>query len=162
MWVHDWCLICRRDRKLQGGEDSQDPISCRSFSTKEPLNIGHFCGKWPIKIRDPMSHCHPVLLQVYANLWFVPILWWWDVLTICYGCAWLISDVCALFVGCGTASAWKYLICTQSVMTSFLDNMLCVYMCVHDEWLFCARHSHAVAVGVSNLWLIRILWLRDI
>jgi len=30
---------------VQGGEDSQDPLSCRSFSTKEPLNIGHFCGK---------------------------------------------------------------------------------------------------------------------
>ena len=33
---------------------------CRSFSTKEPLNIGLFCGKWPIKIRDPMSLRHPV------------------------------------------------------------------------------------------------------
>jgi len=28
------------------------------FSTKEPSNIGHFCGKWPIKIRDPMSLRH--------------------------------------------------------------------------------------------------------
>ena len=31
--------------RVQGGEDSKDPLSCRSFSTKEPLNIGHFCGK---------------------------------------------------------------------------------------------------------------------
>jgi len=30
---------------VQGGEDSYDPLSCRLFSTKEPLNIGHFCGK---------------------------------------------------------------------------------------------------------------------
>jgi len=30
---------------LQGGEGSWDPRSCRSFSTKEPLHIGHFCGK---------------------------------------------------------------------------------------------------------------------
>ena len=30
---------------LQGGEASLDPLSCRSFSTKEPLNIGHVCGK---------------------------------------------------------------------------------------------------------------------
>jgi len=30
---------------IQGGEDSQNPLSSRSFSTKEPLNIGHFCGK---------------------------------------------------------------------------------------------------------------------
>jgi len=46
--------------KVQGGEDSYYPLNCRSFSTKEPLNIGHFCGKWPIKIRDPMSLRHPV------------------------------------------------------------------------------------------------------
>ena len=31
------------------------------FSSKEPLNIGHFCGKWPIKIRDSMSLRHPVV-----------------------------------------------------------------------------------------------------
>ena len=38
--------MCERDRgALQGGEDSKDPLSCRSFSTKEPLNICHFCGK---------------------------------------------------------------------------------------------------------------------
>ena len=35
-------------------------LSCRSFSTRDPLNIRHFCGKWPIKIRDPMSLRHPV------------------------------------------------------------------------------------------------------
>ena len=31
--------------EVEGGEDSWDPLSCRSFSAKEPLNIGHFCGK---------------------------------------------------------------------------------------------------------------------
>jgi len=35
---------------------------CRSFPTKEPLNIGHFCEKWPNKIRDPMS-----LIQGHFN-----------------------------------------------------------------------------------------------
>jgi len=49
-----------RVSSVQGGEDSQDPLSCRSFSTKEPLNIGHFCGKWLMKKRDPMSLRHPV------------------------------------------------------------------------------------------------------
>ena len=28
---------------------------------KEPVNLGLSCGKWPIKIRDPMSLRHPVL-----------------------------------------------------------------------------------------------------
>jgi len=35
-------------------------LSCRSFSTKEPLNICHFCWKWLIKIRNSMNFCHPV------------------------------------------------------------------------------------------------------
>jgi len=30
---------------LQGGQDSQDALSCRSFFAKEPLIIGLFCGK---------------------------------------------------------------------------------------------------------------------
>jgi len=38
---------------LQGGGDSQYALSCRLFSTKEPLIIRLFCGKWPIKIRHP-------------------------------------------------------------------------------------------------------------
>jgi len=57
---------------LQVGEDSQDPLSCRSFSTKEPLNMGHFCGKWPIKIRDPMSLRHPI--SIY-RIWCAIQLW---------------------------------------------------------------------------------------
>ena len=28
-----------------------NPLSCRSFSTKEPLNIGHFCGKLLLGVR---------------------------------------------------------------------------------------------------------------
>jgi len=46
----------------------------RRFSTIEPLNLGQFCGKWPIKIRDPMSLRHPAaplrpsrLLTIYAG-----------------------------------------------------------------------------------------------
>jgi len=56
-------LALRHSSTPQGGEDSKDPQSCRLFSTKEPLNIGHFCGKWPIKIKDPMTLHHPVLLS---------------------------------------------------------------------------------------------------
>jgi len=50
--------------KIQGGEDPQDALSCRSFSAKEPLIIGLFCGKWPIKIRHPMDLGHPVAMQL--------------------------------------------------------------------------------------------------
>ena len=45
---------------IHGGEDPSDALSCRSFFANEPLMIGLFCGKWPIKIRQPMGLRHPV------------------------------------------------------------------------------------------------------
>jgi len=53
--VREYLGAHRMSRKSVLTHDASVP-----FSTKEPLNIGHFCGKWPIKIRDPMSLRHPV------------------------------------------------------------------------------------------------------
>jgi len=50
--------------------NSWDPLTCTLFSTKEPLNVGHFCGKWPIKMRDPMSLGHPVSDHSHRRLLF--------------------------------------------------------------------------------------------
>jgi len=36
------------------------PSRHKSFPAKEPLIIGLFCGKWPMKIRHPMTLRHPV------------------------------------------------------------------------------------------------------
>jgi len=36
------------------------PYLCRSFSAKQPLIVGLFCGKRPTKIRHAMGLCHPV------------------------------------------------------------------------------------------------------
>jgi len=52
--------FCESENVYTGWRRLIDPLSCRSFSTKEPLNVSHFCGKWPVKIRDPMSLRHPV------------------------------------------------------------------------------------------------------
>ena len=59
-----WCVMCAtfhscHTSSIQGGEDSQDALSCRSFSAKEPLIIGLFFEKWPMKIRHPMILRHP-------------------------------------------------------------------------------------------------------
>ena len=54
-------VLDRHARLVQGGAESKDAFSCRrSFSAKEPLIIGHFCGKWPIQIRQPMTLHQPV------------------------------------------------------------------------------------------------------
>ena len=60
VYVYEFICLCKRQkftcvhyhgeqfvilRSLQGGEDSQDVLSCRLFSAKEPLIIGLFCGK---------------------------------------------------------------------------------------------------------------------
>jgi len=36
---------------VQGGEDAQDAVTCRSLSAKGPIITGLFCGKRPIKIK---------------------------------------------------------------------------------------------------------------
>ena len=56
-----WLLIML----LQGGEDAEDALSCRSLSAKERLIIGFFCGNWPVKIRHPMSLGHPVATHTH-------------------------------------------------------------------------------------------------
>ena len=44
-----------------------EAFSCRLFFAKEPLIIGLFCGKWPIKIRNPMGLRHPVPRRALSN-----------------------------------------------------------------------------------------------
>jgi len=62
--------ICNRARRAlnishthgrKGGKDPYDALSGRSFFAKEPLIIGLFPGKWPVKIWHPMTLHHPVL-----------------------------------------------------------------------------------------------------
>jgi len=50
---------------IQGGEDSYDALSCRSFFAKEPLIIGHFRGNSPVKIRHLMTLRHPVVTLIH-------------------------------------------------------------------------------------------------
>jgi len=60
---HDSCINIGRwsaHELVQGGEDSQDALRCRSFFAKEPLIIGLFCGIGPVKIRQSMTLRHPI------------------------------------------------------------------------------------------------------
>ena len=45
---------------IKGGEDSEDALSCRSCSAKEPLIVGFFCGKRSMERRHSMALCHLV------------------------------------------------------------------------------------------------------
>jgi len=59
-----WLIhTCNPYQIVQGGEDSWDALSCRSFFAKEPLIIGLFCGKWPMKIRHPKYTLAILILQ---------------------------------------------------------------------------------------------------
>jgi len=52
-------------------------LSCRSFSAKEPLIIGLFCEKWPIKIRHSMGLRHPVSSAsvIICNITYTYVTW---------------------------------------------------------------------------------------
>jgi len=43
------CAYSYTSTHIQGGKGSKDALSCRSFSAKDLLIIGPFCGKWPIQ-----------------------------------------------------------------------------------------------------------------
>jgi len=63
--LHIGNSTCKVTPHIQGGEDSEDALSCKSIFAKEPLIIGLFCGTWPIKIRHPMTPRHPVWIYVW-------------------------------------------------------------------------------------------------
>ena len=62
---------------IQSGEDPQNALSCRSFFANEPLIIGLFCGKWPLRIRHPMGLRHPVwlVLEYILHTWYDSSIW---------------------------------------------------------------------------------------
>jgi len=54
------CVCVRAHILIQGNKNAHDALDCRSLSGKEPLIIGLFCAKQPMKIRHPMRLHHPV------------------------------------------------------------------------------------------------------
>ena len=63
--------------------------SVRSLSANQPLIIGLFCGKWPTKIRYPMTlPLHLITSEIHQSLFFGETVkscvwwrgksvWWW-------------------------------------------------------------------------------------
>jgi len=61
---------------IQGGQDAS---SCRTLFAKEPLIIGLFWGKWPIR-RYPMGLRHSVMIihgidVFYFGIQIMPMIW---------------------------------------------------------------------------------------
>ena len=54
-------LLQKMTYKDKASCDSQEALRCRSFFAKEPLTIGLFRTKWPVKIRHRMGLRHLVL-----------------------------------------------------------------------------------------------------
>ena len=125
------------EHEKQGGEDSQDPLSCRSFPTKEPLNIGHFCGKWPIKIRDPMSLRH----TLYSYSWHE-----WFTCVTCHMCD-MWSDVTLLYILIGPIDSGE----TWEIWSHTSENMK-FEVTFHQIWSHTSKcvMSH-VRMGASHI-----------
>ena len=63
-------LVLGKDAAL-GGKDSSAACRCRLFPAKEPPITRLFCGKLSVKIRHPMTLCHPVSQCRFLSLMFV-------------------------------------------------------------------------------------------
>ena len=104
---------------ILGGEDPQDALSRKSFSAKQPLIIGPFCRKWPLKMRHPMGlrhrvmelsvgrvnvgPCYMYILYIYNTLFRVRVclrVWVFVCVRVCVcGCA-SVHDVCVFLCRC--------------------------------------------------------------
>jgi len=98
---------------VQDGENAQDTFSCRSHSVKEPLILGLFCGKWPIKIRHPMHLRHRVtqcslrtacVLHVIRYIIYVHIYIYVCICICMYACA--CACVCERVCVCVCVCVW--------------------------------------------------------
>jgi len=146
---HVWIAMqsihpCRSMGAIQGGEGSWDPLSCRSFSTKEPLNTGHFCGKWPIKIRDPMSLCHPVVYVAMCIVVHRCVVS--RVKTSCLVCIshvtyrWVTSHMEHSFVNADSSAEWERQYMLQ-----------CAWSHMNTSWHVQTRHvSYAWVMSLMN------------
>jgi len=101
--------------------------------TKEPLNIGLFCGKWPIKIRDPMSLRHPVYLSSLSMMymykdhifltWCLKISYLWcicrNIILLMYMYKYDVSRISLYFNSSNINTGWRRLIGSPKLQLIF-------------------------------------------
>jgi len=135
------------------------PLSCRSFSTKEPLNIGHFCGKWPIKMRDPMSLCHPVCIFGYwicVRLFTCKSTWCGKFTREClFICVCIYVYLCVFMCIC-IYSFTCVCICVCKFMCIHVYVYVYVNLCVkaHDD--ACIEKVRSIIISHIARWLYKI------
>jgi len=108
---------------VQGGEDAEDAITCRSLSEKKPLIIGLFCGKKPIQtgwrswyacqsyaggisyvwtheFSDEQTSLVPIYHLRLSHVTHTP--------ESCHTCAWVISHICMCHVTHESCSIYSW------------------------------------------------------
>jgi len=73
-----------RSHPIQGGEDPQDALSCRSISAKEPLFIGLFCGN--VYVQCIIRMTHTAQTYIHINIYM------------CDVCAYIYISMCHMYV----------------------------------------------------------------
>ena len=137
--THCNCIYLWRDSKIcvQGDQDSQFALSCRSFFAKEPQFTRPLCGKWPVKIRHPMGLRHPVIWrQCLCDMTHSCVYW---------------HVICFFIV---LSFTWYMLICNMSNLCvrhdSFIRAAWRIYMCDTTHFYVC----HDVCICAT--WLIHM------
>jgi len=122
--AHVYAYIITGWRRLIGSPKLQ------IISTKEPLNIGLFCWKRRIKIRDPTSLRHPVRIFAY----------WHAYICMCM-CVYMYVYVCILYV-----CIYKYIhigiliymyiythVCTYIYIYIYIYMYIFIYTCMYKN-----------------------------
>jgi len=138
----------------------QNVLTWRSFSAKEPLIIGLFCGKWPMKIRHPCLQtassssgvyvcvCVCVYVCVYVYVWMCHRVYRWPALhLVCmcvyvYVCMCVCICVCMCMCACACVSIDGHLFFWCVCMCMSMCVCICVCMCMCAEWPSLDMHLH--------------------
>jgi len=126
----------------------QRPIGCLKLQVvfaKEPLIIGFFGGKWPVKTRHPMGLRHPVCESHQPENYYIPYFLF---------CIWLSFYFVCVLVSCVCRAC--FLVLMQLVHTALLcasreHEIYCVayfLFCIRPSFL---RRARALLYGLFSI-----------
>jgi len=138
---------------LQGDratEDLQDALICSSFSEQEPLIIGLFCGKWPVRKGHPVGLGHPVancfsapIVSHVTRAWVIshrnePYRVWACHFT--YGCVMSLMRTCSVDVSCHIWETCSNLsVCAHELLLDTQKHRSLLKKSPRKKTVFCKR-----------------------
>ena len=115
-------------------------LNCRSLFAKEPLIIGLFCGKWPLKMRHPTHLRHPVAHDLRRSVYSMKAHEW------------------VVYIHMNIYINTQNIYINTYTVQNFADFRRCVYYLTINAYA-CTHSSKCQIINVSNHQCVKSLVL---